>query len=65
MKPRGTGKAAKAENKGGDFKVWCESCCLRVALNEERIVVRGKTYHSHCYSKLSSKPKVDVPELPE
>jgi len=64
MKPRGTMKAAKAESLA-EFKIWCESCCIRVAPNEQRIVVRGKTYHSHCYSKLSSKPKDDVPELPE
>jgi hypothetical protein len=65
MKPGGTGRVPKAESTGAELKVWCESCCIRVAPNEERIVVRGKTYHSHCYSKLSSKPKVDVPELPE
>ena len=58
-------KAAKAESEEGEFKVWCESCCIRVAPNEQRIVVGGKTYHSHCYAKLSSKPKDDVPELPE
>ena len=44
-----------------DFiKVWCEHCCIRIDLNEERIGVGGKTYHPHCYSKLFSaipKPK--------
>ncbi|OLE86802.1 MAG: hypothetical protein AUG08_13755 [Acidobacteria bacterium 13_1_20CM_2_55_15] len=50
----------KAENTNAKFKVWCESCCIRVVPNEERVVVCGKTYHSHCYSKLSAKPKVDV-----
>ena len=60
-----TMKMAKAENAEAELKVWCESCCIRVAPNEERIVVRGKTYHSHCYSKLNSKPKVDVPGVPE
>jgi len=44
-----------------DFiKVWCEHCCIRIDLNEERIGVGGKTYHPHCYSKLVSaipKPK--------
>jgi hypothetical protein len=53
-------KAAKSENTIAEFKVWCESCCIRVAPNEERIVVRGKTYHSHCYSKLTSKQKLDA-----
>jgi hypothetical protein len=64
MKPGKTMKAAKAESAEAEFKVWCESCCIRVAPNEQRIVVRDKTYHSRCYSKLS-KPKDDVPELPE
>jgi hypothetical protein len=57
--------AAKAGGAEPEFKVWCESCCIRVAPNEQRIVVHGKTYHSLCYSKLSSKPKDDGPELPE
>jgi len=65
MKPGGTMKVAKAESAEPGFKVWCESCCIRVAPNEQRIVVRRKTYHPHCYSKLNSKPKDDVPELPE
>ncbi|HYR41505.1 MAG TPA: hypothetical protein VER98_00645 [Terriglobia bacterium] len=52
-------KAVKVENPSAEFKVWCESCCIRVAPNEERTVVGGKTYHSHCYSKLGTKPKVD------
>jgi hypothetical protein len=50
-------KAAKAESTNADFKIWCESCCIRVAPNEQRTVVRGKTYHPHCYSKLNAKPK--------
>ena len=53
-------KAAKVENTSAEFKVWCESCCIRVAPNEARTVVRGKTYHPQCYSKLRTKPKVDV-----
>jgi len=63
-KPGETMKVAKAESTGAEPKVWCESCCIRVAPNEEQIVIRGKTYHSHCYSKLNSKPKVDIPGLP-
>ena len=50
-------KAAKAESPSAEFKVWCESCSIRVAPNEQKTVVRGKTYHPHCYSKLSAKPK--------
>jgi hypothetical protein len=60
MKPEKTMKVAKAEKTTAEFKIWCESCCIRVAPNEERIVVRGKTYHSHCYSKLKSKQKGDA-----
>jgi hypothetical protein len=63
-KTGGNMKMAKAESTEAKFKVWCESCSIRVAPNEERIVVRGKTYHSHCYSKMNSKPKVDVRGLP-
>ena len=55
--------AAKAKSPEAEFKVWCKSCCIRVAPNEQRIVVHGNL--SHCYSKLSSKPKDDVPDLPE
>ena len=54
-------KVIKVQNTSAEFKVWCESCCIRVAPNEERIVVLGKTYHSHCYSKLGTKAKVDAP----
>jgi hypothetical protein len=48
---------SKGQKATDDLKVWCESCCLRVAPNEERTVAGGKTYHSRCYSKLSAKPK--------
>jgi hypothetical protein len=65
MKSGKTTKVAKVQGEEAEFKVWCESCCIRVALNEQRIEVRGKTYHLRCYSKLSSKPKDEVPELPE
>lgn len=47
----------KTETVVAEFRIWCESCCIRVAPNEERTVVRGKTYHQNCYSKLSAKPK--------
>ena len=48
-------KAAKVENPKPDFKVWCESCCLRIAPLEDRTVVMDKAYHPRCYSKLSAK----------
>jgi hypothetical protein len=38
-----------------DFKVWCESCCLRIAPVEDRRVVVDKVYHERCYSKLPPK----------
>lgn len=50
-------KAVKTESTNAEFKIWCERCCIRVAPNEQRTVVRGKTYHPHCYSKLTAKPK--------
>lgn len=35
-----------------DFiKVWCEHCCIRIDLNEERIEASGKAYHPHCHSE--------------
>ena len=48
-------KAAKVESPGVDIRVWCDSCCIRIAPNEERAVSRGKTYHPQCLSKLSAK----------
>ena len=56
-------RAAKAYNRTPELKVWCESCCIRVAPNEERNVVGRKTYHRHCYSKLSAKPKTKVEQI--
>ena len=47
-------KPEKAGIKGQDFKVWCEHCCIRIAPHEETSVIRGKTYHPRCYSKVSS-----------
>jgi hypothetical protein len=44
-------KVAKTDNSKVEFNIWCERCNIRVAPNEERTVVRGKTYHPACYSK--------------
>jgi hypothetical protein len=44
-------KVAKVDNTKAEFRVWCDICNIRVAPNEERSVVRGKTYHPTCYSK--------------
>jgi hypothetical protein len=53
-------KTAKVENKSADLRVWCEVCCIRIAPSEERTVIKGKTYHSNCYSKLATKAAVHV-----
>jgi hypothetical protein len=59
--PGGLLKTAKIEAPAVvEFRIWCESCCIRVAPTEERTVVRGKTYHPRCYSKLSRKPKAAI-----
>jgi hypothetical protein len=44
-------KAAKVDNTKVEFKVWCGICHIRLAPTEERAQVRGKTYHSRCYTK--------------
>ena len=43
-------KAAKVDNAKVEFKV-CGICHIRIAPNEARALLRGKTYHSNCYSK--------------
>ncbi len=50
-------KTAKVETIIAEFRVWCERCSIRVAPNEERTVVLGKTYHPNCYLKLNAKLK--------
>jgi hypothetical protein len=44
-------KTASKKTKSTDFKVWCESCCVRIASNEERIERTGKSYHPRCMKK--------------
>jgi len=44
-------KTAKVDNTKDEFKVWCGICNIRLAPNEERALVRGKTYHPRCYTK--------------
>ena len=44
-------KTAKVDNTKDEFKVWCGICHIRLAPNEERALVRGKTYHPRCYTK--------------
>ena len=52
---------AKVDNTKAEFRIWCESCCVRVAPNEERTVVAGKTYHPNCYSRMRVKLKETRP----
>ena len=47
-------KIEKADVKPVEFRVWCACCSIRIAPNEEQIVVGGKTYHQRCYSKTFS-----------
>lgn len=47
-------KIDKADVKSFEFRVWCDSCSIRIAPNEEQIAVDGKTYHQRCYSKTVS-----------
>jgi len=44
-------KINKANVKGEEFRVWCDTCSVRIAPNEEQIAVEGKTYHKRCYAK--------------
>jgi hypothetical protein len=53
-------KPAKAPIGGTELRVWCESCCIRIAPNEERTVIRGKVYHPHCSQKLKNRTARDV-----
>jgi len=53
-------KAEKAGIKITELKVWCEHCSIRIAPNEEQIVVREKTYHLRCYLKLPAIPKLEA-----
>ena len=34
-----------------DLKLWCETCCVRIAPNEERVENKGKSYHIRCNPK--------------
>jgi hypothetical protein len=44
----------KAGIKPTELRVWCEHCSIRIAPNEERTRVHGKTYHARCFVKLSA-----------
>jgi len=44
-------KVNKANVKIEEFRVWCNTCSIRIAPNEEQIAVEGKAYHERCYGK--------------
>ena len=44
-------KIGDAGVKECDFRVWCERCSIRIAPNEGRVALDGKTYHEPCYAK--------------
>ena len=52
MKRKETTKVAKVEKVVPEFRIWCESCSIRIAPSEERTLVKGKSYHTHCYLKV-------------
>lgn len=58
-------KMEKVDVKGGEFRVWCDCCSIRIAPNEEQIAVDGKTYHQRCYSKTFSEVSKSKTNLPE
>lgn len=37
--------------KAQNGRVWCEHCSIRIAPNEERVVVKNKIYHERCLAK--------------
>jgi len=47
-------KKETSDLKAAEFRVWCDSCSIRIAPNEEQISVDGKTYHQRCHSKTLS-----------
>ncbi len=50
-------KAAKVV-KVEEFRVWCDSCSIRIAPNEERVTVKNKSYHQRCYVKTNRSQEV-------
>jgi hypothetical protein len=44
-------KAVKVDVKVAEFRLWCDSCSIRIAPNEEQVTVKNKTYHQRCYVK--------------
>ena len=49
----------KREVKTPACGVWCDSCSIRIAPNEEQIAAGDKIYHQRCYSKIRSSPALN------
>jgi len=52
MKRKVTAKSAKVADTAVEFRVWCDKCSIRLAPNEEKTVIQGKSYHPGCHAKL-------------
>jgi len=50
-------KIDKVQIKVAEFRVWCDTCSIRIAPNEEQIAAEGKTYHQRCYKKAKPSEK--------
>jgi hypothetical protein len=55
-------KINKANVKVEEFRVWCDTCSIRIAPNEEQIAVAGKTYHQRCYPKTKPSQGIHIRE---
>ena len=53
----------KVDKDHYDFRVWCESCSVRIAPHEPKSLADGKTYHERCYSKLGAQVSDAAAEL--
>jgi hypothetical protein len=50
----------KANLKVEELRVWCDSCSIRIAPNEEQIAVADKTYHQRCYAKTKPSQAIHI-----
>jgi hypothetical protein len=51
-------KLPKVEKPPVELRVWCDRCSIRIAPNEERKVVQGKSYHPTCYTKANPAARI-------
>lgn len=49
-------KVDKFDVKVADLRMWCDTCSIRIAPNEERVAMKSKTYHQRCYER-TNRPK--------